>query len=144
MSSYEALVDLNSQMGLQFRKVCEESDDLIRISEKIISLVEDGVADLGNPYLSRVERATRSIGASRQLGTEALREVSDVLRSIETMRVRRDVAVELKDDSLVQEQEQGMARAIPIAQSELENVFTLIEYMKLTLKDLAPPHLIVG
>ena len=66
------------------------------------------------------------------------------MRNIETMRIRRDVAFELKDDQLVQEQENLMAKSIPVAQSELEHVYTLIEYLKLTVKELAPPRLVVG
>lgn len=144
MSTYEALIDMHDRTAAQFKKLCTEGDDLIRISEMILRLIDDGVVDLGGPYPQRIQMASRRLVTGRRLGVEALEEVNGLLRNIETMRIRRDVAFELKDDQLVQEQENLMAKSIPVAQSELEHVYTLIEYLKLTVKELAPPRLVVG
>lgn len=144
MSTYEALIDMHGRMVVQFKKLCEEGEELIQITDKILALIDCGVVDLGGPYLSRVEMATRRFRAGQNMGSETIGEIDSHLRSLEGMRVRRDVAGEIGDHQLARDQENLMAKLIPMVHSELENVFTLIEYLKLALKELAPPRLIVG
>ena len=72
MSTYEALIDMHDRTAAQFKKLCEEGDDLIRISEMILRLIDDGVVDLGGPYPQRIQMAARRLVTGRRLGVEAL------------------------------------------------------------------------
>lgn len=144
MSTYESLLAMSSDLVADFKGVCEEGDKLVQGAERIRVLIEDGVVDLSGPYLMRVDLATRRFAAGRTLGSEALEEITGLLRTVEVRRLRRDLAAELKDHMLVSEQEKAMAQEIPIIRSELENVFLLVEAMRKVLKELQPPRLVVA
>jgi len=144
MSTYEALVDMHVRFDQEFKKLCLDADDLVRISRSILGLIEDGVVDLGGPYLPRIELLSRRIAVARRLGGDSFDEVDKMLRNVDILRLRLDVAFDLKSDHLVKENENLIAKTLDLAHLELEGAFTLMEHLKTAMREMAPPRLVVG
>jgi hypothetical protein len=83
VSTYEALINLYSGTCADFKKLCEEADDLVRISGRISELINDGVVDLGGSYSHRTEMNIRRLTAARGIGSESLEEVGGLLREVD-------------------------------------------------------------
>lgn len=147
MPTYEALADTHVRLDLEFKRMNAEADALLRISKSILELMKDGVLDLEgrrDGYVQRTELASRRILVARRIGGESLGEIDQVLRRVELMRMRRDIAFDLNEMQMVQDNETGIARDLELVRLETESLFALVAHYELALKLLAPPRFVVG